>query len=1726
VNVGRGDLVAIDRENDPTQIYGRLNCAGTCHVLDRDGIIVGAEGVIDAVNVTLGTGDLVDANRFMESGDVVLSNFGTGKIINEGTISVSEAGVAAFVSPFASNAGIINAKLGKVVFAAGEKVTLDLYGDGLVEIAVEGKLEDALLENSGAINAEGGTVQMTAMAAKEAVDNIINVDGVVTVASAIQKGGKIILSGGDQGAVAVSGKLDAQGTTGGDIEVTGQYVQALDGAEIDASGVNGGGTIHFGWEYLGGGETPTSEYAYVAQQAILRANAKENGDGGEVIVWSDIATGFYGAIEAKSGVNGGNGGFVETSGKEYLEAFGSVDASAANGLAGEWLLDPRNLTVTNSTTLNISTSGGNPNIITAINTNSGNTSYVTDNTIEASLNNGTSVTLRTGGQDDGDGDITVDAQIDKTAGGIATLRLEAHDDIIINQNIVSTVGQLAVQLIAEAFGGTLGDQYVQVNADIITNGGAFLADGEFIQINTGAVITTNGGAVTLTAADDIFIDEDVTTNGGKATFTAGGTFTVDNADDLISTNGGTITVVADAFGLGGALNAGSNGKIILGRDSDGQIDVGDSNGSAYLISQDELNRMAAQTLEIGIANGGTDNNIRVQDADASAFNTVILSTKTPSGGNDEAVRFTGVNVVNNLIVNADDTISFDANSRLTSTGDLTFNANLNKASTGVFSLGTNALIDSNGKNVTINAYGTNAMRSIWLLDSSEINAEGGNITINNEGYFAGAADSLTTKGAGTITLNQYNSSNGFSTGTLQNAINALNNTGTGLNTINAYVGSKGNAYVENITIAENNLKLNGIAAVELHAASAGNLISVTGDNVNIDPFVFDGLGIANFGVYADGADNLVVDGNTFKNFVGDAINSGYGVFVTNGNNADIKNNTFLTNASGIRVNGGIDHTVTNNTIDNGRFGVVLTFTGNNNSVSGNTIGQTAGTSDNSIYVFANSGDTTVSGNFIYNSGFDGVNVSGGGTGFVTVQNNEITNTLGASGIAFIGHNGDGLVDGNKIDGADRLGIYIGNTDGLLIEENIINNTGREAGWWTAGIHLEGADNTTVNVNTISNSGGDGIKLGGVGNFAAQATTGNKITGNVIYDTGADGIDVSNSAGVEISGNLVGFKETVTPDIYATAGAFNINGDGILVNASNNALIRANFVTDTTSTGFDIGSGIHVKNSNDVIIGEDDAGVDDSDDEENYVLNSAWDGIKITGGSNVSVIENYLNTIARVGIYAGNVNGALIEKNTLVNGNTSLAGYGAISSDGGSNLVITANDIDGSVSHGIRVFNAGGQNKINRNLIDTVSGNGVYVSNSDVTELANLEIKDNLIGYGIDKLLGTDDTIIGANGIEVVDSDYSNIAGNKITGTVLNGIFIDPSNNAIVSGNTINNAGTNGIYSLNNNDITIKSNTVSGSGQDGILVSGGKVATIGGDLLADRNTITNSAEDGIDVRDIEGLVTVKNNKIDTTGNNPSYYGGDGTGHNGIEARNLTGAIIDANDIDNAGNNGIEIVNNTDSKITFNTIDNSGFDGMSTESGSGLLIDNNTIKGTINASGIAVHSTTNATVSNNIISDTNLLGIYGQTTDGIQILDNKVTNAGVGVGVGHQYGTGIGVETAEGVTITGNTVTTAKSNGISVGVTINNGDAASTNVTVDNNVVSGTGINGIIVLGGALSVSDNWGLAILRIRLMMPEQPITLARMVFMSRIHPKLKLMVTISSTRSVTGSFLTRAMAQ
>ena len=407
-----------------SQIQGGLTANGTVVLVNPNGVIFGPNSHVNVGSLVATTADIAD-DRFM-AGDLRFDRPGSpdGRIENHGTVTIADSGLGAFVGPAVRNDGVITATLGKVALASGDTFALDLYGDGLIQLAASDQLKSQLVSNSGTISAQGGKVVLTAAAATEVVDSLINMDGIVQANSVGLRNGEIViyaegshaLAGNDSSqkgrksgssTVLVSGVLDASGRNpgerGGNITVTGDHVALLDGTRIDASGHTGlsgttegkavsayrdgsaGGDIRIGGDYLGTGDTPAAQNLYVDAEATILNDALSAGDAGRTILWSDGTTQFNGHISARASGTSGDGGFVETSGKDTLKVGDTarVDTRAAAGANGEWLLDPKDYV--------IAASGGD----------------MTGATLSANLGTGNVTILSSGGGGNGNGDILV-----------------------------------------------------------------------------------------------------------------------------------------------------------------------------------------------------------------------------------------------------------------------------------------------------------------------------------------------------------------------------------------------------------------------------------------------------------------------------------------------------------------------------------------------------------------------------------------------------------------------------------------------------------------------------------------------------------------------------------------------------------------------------------------------------------------------------------------------------------------------------------------------------------------------------------------------------------------------------------------------------------------------------------------------------------------------------------------------------------------------------------------------------------------------------------------------------------------------------------------------------------------------------------------------------------------------------------------------------------------------
>ncbi|MDR0476567.1 MAG: filamentous hemagglutinin N-terminal domain-containing protein [Desulfobulbaceae bacterium] len=460
-----------------SQLAGSLQSNGNVFLVNPAGVIIHNGARVETGGFVASTADI--SNKNFMAGNYLFNKPGQAEaaIINSGLISVRDSGFAALVAPSVRNDGIIAAKLGKVALASGASFTLDVYGDDLISFTTSEQMVDTLhttdgvllgVDNKGTIKAEGGAVLLTAKQLDGVVSSVVNNSGLVSAAAAELAGGKVVFKGegaavdvvntgvvdassaskdggsvrmtGD-GQVISSGTITATGGQhGGGIVVTGNEVTLTGKTSVDASGQVGGGTVLLGGNAHGQGPEKNADNTTVSANAVIKADAITAGDGGQVVVWSQGKTAFDGAISAKGGQNGGDGGWVETSGQTLkVGDTARVDTSAPVGKFGTWLLDPTDFVV--------GPSGG----IVNIDTGETIATDMTGATLSNNLENG-SVVIRSGDGSSGvNGDISVYDNVTWASNTVLTLM--AYRDVNVNAKITAT-GDVAGLNIAPATGGS------------------------------------------------------------------------------------------------------------------------------------------------------------------------------------------------------------------------------------------------------------------------------------------------------------------------------------------------------------------------------------------------------------------------------------------------------------------------------------------------------------------------------------------------------------------------------------------------------------------------------------------------------------------------------------------------------------------------------------------------------------------------------------------------------------------------------------------------------------------------------------------------------------------------------------------------------------------------------------------------------------------------------------------------------------------------------------------------------------------------------------------------------------------------------------------------------------------------------------------------------------------------------------------------------------------------
>ncbi|EHR6980287.1 hypothetical protein KUJ63_000515 [Salmonella enterica] len=596
----------------------------------------------------------ISTTDFMK-GQYTLSGSGNpgAQVVNQGSLTTSKGGYIVLAGERVSNSGTVTTPSGKTILAAGKTVTLQLDNGGLTSVSVNGSVVNALVENQGLISATNGQVYLTAKGQDMLLNTVVNNSGTVEAKGLANRGGEIVLNGGDSGVVSQSGHLlaDSQTGQGGKITLEGQNIHLAGGSLTTATGKTGGGEVYVGGGWQGqDSHIKNASKVVMDKAATVDVSATENGNGGTAVLWSDDYTNFRGTVLAKGGAKSGDGGRVETSSHRNLQASGAVDASARAGHGGEWLLDPTDVTIVGAgadTGIDSATADG-----TDIFTPTASGGQILNSSIVNQLNAGTSVTVKTSGTDtDGEtGNITVNANIIKTAGTDAKLTLLADNNISTGDNVSigATTGKLNLDLLA---GNTTNNASISLGKfiNISLNGGDLLADAGNSASGVSLTFMNNGkikgGNVTLNLsrglgeyAYNVNADNDLTINGSVTGSTGWGAVLGFTAGGKLAMNSpGSISLQANDPGNGG-------GRVLISGDKGVTL-----NAAAGTVT---LNAAKAATNGVNITSGNGavsitnmvqdgSNGMTLTNANISSKDGIVLNGTTFWG---QAVVMSGVNL--------------------------------------------------------------------------------------------------------------------------------------------------------------------------------------------------------------------------------------------------------------------------------------------------------------------------------------------------------------------------------------------------------------------------------------------------------------------------------------------------------------------------------------------------------------------------------------------------------------------------------------------------------------------------------------------------------------------------------------------------------------------------------------------------------------------------------------------------------------------------------------------------------------------------------------------------------------------------------------------------------------------------------------------------------------------------------------------------------------------------
>ncbi|WP_175922405.1 GLUG motif-containing protein [Burkholderia latens] len=227
--------------NNGSQIHGSIDANGKVFLVNPNGVLFGSGAQVNVGGLVASTQNLSDADFL--AGNYRFAGTSAASIVNDGKITAADGGGVALLGARVSNNGVIQAKMGRVALGAGNAFKVNFDGSDLLSLQVEGGAVDAQAINGGLLKADGGEVLMTARAAGNLLNAVVNNSGTIEAKGLASRGGKITLDGDT---VNVGGKLDASaaeaGAQAGSIVTRGQRVNVAADTNVDTRAGNAAGT--------------------------------------------------------------------------------------------------------------------------------------------------------------------------------------------------------------------------------------------------------------------------------------------------------------------------------------------------------------------------------------------------------------------------------------------------------------------------------------------------------------------------------------------------------------------------------------------------------------------------------------------------------------------------------------------------------------------------------------------------------------------------------------------------------------------------------------------------------------------------------------------------------------------------------------------------------------------------------------------------------------------------------------------------------------------------------------------------------------------------------------------------------------------------------------------------------------------------------------------------------------------------------------------------------------------------------------------------------------------------------------------------------------------------------------------------------------------------------------------------------------------------------------------